>query len=164
MYPTDQDKRFMRQALAAAREASEKGEVPVGAVLVCDEKAVFTAHNLKECLRDPTAHAEMLALREAAEKLGRWRLGGTLYATLEPCVMCAGALVQARIDRLFYGAIDPKGGGCGSVLEVVREPRFNHQIEVIGGFMSEASERVLQAFFDRLRGRKDRRITQPIVS
>lgn len=155
MTPSDQDKRFMRQALAEAEKASEKGEIPVGAVLVCREKTVFAAHNLKEYFKDPTAHAEMLVLREAAGKLGRWRLGGTLYTTLEPCVMCAGALVQARIDRLVFGALDPKGGGCGSVLDVVREPRTNHQLEVLGGVLSEASESVLKGFFKRVRSRKD---------
>ncbi len=152
MTPSDQDKRFMRQALLEAEKALEKGEIPVGAILVCRDKTVFFGHNLKECLNDPTAHAEMLVLREAAESLGRWRLGGTLYATLEPCVMCAGALVQARIDRLVFGAFDPSGGGCGSVLDAVREPRTNHQLEVLGGVLSEASEIVLRGFFKRLRG------------
>jgi tRNA(adenine34) deaminase len=154
MTPSDQDKRFMRQALAEAEKASGKGEIPVGAVLVCRDQAVFSGHNLKECLNDPTAHAEILVLREAAEKLGRWRLGGTLYATLEPCAMCAGALVQARIDRLVFGALDPLGGGCGSVMDVVREPRANHQVEVLGGVLSEESQRALKDFFKRLRGRK----------
>ncbi|HIE64242.1 MAG TPA: nucleoside deaminase [Nitrospiria bacterium] len=144
----------MRQALVEAEKASEKGEVPVGAVLVCQDETVFSAHNLKECFKDPTAHAEMLVLREAAEKLGRWRLGGTLYATLEPCAMCAGALVQARIDRLVFGALDPKGGGCGSVLDVVREPRTHHQLEVLGGVLSEEAEKILKDFFKRLRGQK----------
>lgn len=155
MIPSDQDKRFMLQALSEAEQASEKGEIPVGAVLVCRDKTVFTAHNLKESLNDPTAHAEMLALREGAEKMGRWRLGGTLYVTLEPCTMCAGALVQARIDRLVFGAFDPLGGGCGSVLDVVREPRINHQLEVLGGVFTDASESLLKGFFNRLRGRKD---------
>jgi len=155
MIPSDKDKRFMRQALAEAEKASEKGEIPVGAVLVCRDKAVFFAHNLKESLGDPTAHAEMLVLREAAEKLGRWRLGGMLYSTLEPCAMCAGALVQARIDRLVFGAFDPLGGGCGSVFDVVREPRIHHQLEVLGGVLSKEAETILKGFFKHLRGPKD---------
>lgn len=146
----------MRQALAEAAKASEKGEIPVGAVLVCGE-AIFTSYNMKENQTDPTAHAEMLALREAAGKMGRWRLGGTLYVTLEPCAMCAGALLQARVDRLVFGALDPKAGACGSVLEVIREPRFNHRIEVIGGILAEESSRLLRLFFARLRDKKARR-------
>lgn len=159
----------MRLALEAAEAAFAEGEVPVGAVLVCrdaatlkrsavdggeyDARCLFTAYNLKERQHDPTAHAEMLTLRKGAEALGRWRLGGTLYVTLEPCAMCAGALIQARIDRLVYGATDPKAGACGSVVEVVREPRFNHRMEVIGGVLAGESERLLQRFFGRLRER-----------
>jgi len=151
MRSSEQDERFMSQALAAADEALLKGETPVGAVLVCGSSDIFTAHNLKECQRDPTAHAEIVVLRRASQRLGRWRLGGTLYTTLEPCVMCAGALVQARIDRLIYGAADPKAGGCGSVMDVVREPRFNHQIEVSGGLLADASSHLLKVFFRQLR-------------
>lgn len=145
----------MRQALAEAAKASEKGEIPVGAVLVCGEAAIFSSYNMKEHQTDPTAHAEMLVLREGAGRLGRWRLGGTLYVTLEPCAMCAGALIQARIRRLVYGAADPKAGACGSVLDVIREPRFNHRIEVLGGVLAEESSRLLRSFFGRLRGLKD---------
>ncbi|MBI3802719.1 MAG: nucleoside deaminase [Nitrospirae bacterium] len=152
--PTEQDERFMRIALSAAESAAAEGEVPVGAVLVCGEGVVVSAYNLKERRHDPTAHAEMLAIRRTAEKLGRWRLGGTLYVTLEPCAMCAGALIQARIQRLVYGAADLKAGACGSVLEVVREPRFNHRIEVIGGLLAAESERLLHLFFSRLRSER----------
>ena len=151
MRSTDLDERFMHQALRAAKKALSEGETPVGAVLVCNQSEIFTAYNLKETQKDPTAHAEMLVLRKASQGLGRWRLGGTLYATLEPCVMCAGALVQARIDRLVYGAADPKGGGCGSVMDVLREPRFNHQVEVSGGLFAEASSKLLRTFFRELR-------------
>jgi tRNA(adenine34) deaminase len=153
MHPTDQDEQFMRLALEAAEAAFAEGEVPVGAVLVCKDAAIFTAYNLKESQHDPTAHAEMLVLRKGAETLRRWRLGGTLYVTLEPCAMCAGALIQARIDRLVYGAADPKAGACGSVVEVAREPRFNHRMEVLGGVLSGESEQLLQRFFGRLRER-----------
>lgn len=148
------DERFMRQALEEAAKASEKGEIPVGAVLVCGEE-IFTSYNMKEQQADPTAHAEILVLREAARRSRRWRLGGTLYVTLEPCVMCAGALIQARIQRLVFGAIDPKAGGCGSVLDVVREPRFNHRVEVVGGVLAEESSRLLRDFFGRLRDLKN---------
>jgi len=154
----------MRQALAEAAKASEAGEIPVGAVLVCEEAAIFTSYNMKEHRTDPTAHAEMLALRAGAGRLGRWRLGGTLYVTLEPCAMCAGALIQARVDRLVYGAADPKAGACGSVLEVAREPRFNHRIEVVGGVLAEESARLLRAFFDRLRDKKNERGMDPSSS
>jgi tRNA(adenine34) deaminase len=144
----------MLQALAEAEKASERGEIPVGAVLVCGEAAIFTSYNMKEQQTDPTAHAEMLALREGARQLRRWRLGGTLYVTLEPCAMCAGALIQARVDRLVFGAVDPKAGACGSVLEVAREPRFNHRMEVVGGVLAEESSQLLRAFFAGLRDKK----------
>lgn len=140
----------MRQALGAAEEAYALGEVPVGALLVC-ESDIFSAYNLRERRHDPTAHAEILVLQKASKKLGRWRLGGTLYTTLEPCLMCAAALGQARIDRLVYGACDPKGGGCGSLFDLVREPRLNHQIEVSGGVLEDASSRLLRTFFKALR-------------
>lgn len=144
------DERCMRQALAAAEKAFEKGEVPVGALLVTD-KTTISAYNLKESRNDPTAHAEMLALQKGAKKLGRWRVGGTLFSTLEPCIMCAGALVQARVARLVFGAHDPKAGACGSIVDIVRDPRLNHRIDVLGGVLMEESSRLLQVFFDRLR-------------
>ncbi|MFQ5580981.1 MAG: tRNA adenosine(34) deaminase TadA [Nitrospiria bacterium] len=150
MVSIDQDEGFMRQALGAAEEAYALGEVPVGALLVC-ESDIFSAYNLRERRHDPTAHAEILVLQKASKKLGRWRLGGTLYTTLEPCLMCAAALGQARIDRLVYGACDPKGGGCGSLFDLVREPRLNHQIEVSGGVLEDASSRLLRTFFKALR-------------
>lgn len=150
MLASDLDMRLMRQALAEAKKALSLGEVPVGAVLVCDEVTV-TGHNLKEERLDATAHAEMLVLSEASKKLGRWRLGGTLYVTLEPCVMCAGALVQSRIDRLVFGAYDARGGGCGSIMDVVREPRLNHRMEVLGGVFAEASSNLLGQLFGALR-------------
>lgn len=140
----------MQQAIEAANQALKIGEVPVGAVWVDDDRRC-SAYNLRETQNDPTAHAELLALRQAAQELGRWRLGGTLYCTLEPCVMCAGALVQARVERLIFGARDPKAGGCGSVIDVVRDHRFNHCIEVRGGLMAEDSSLLLQTFFKTLR-------------
>ncbi len=150
MLPSDIDLRLMRQALGEAAKALSLGEVPVGAVLVCDEVTIC-AHNLKEERLDATAHAEMLVLSEASKKLGRWRLGGTLYVTLEPCMMCAGALVQSRVDRLVFGAYDPRGGGCGSIVDVVREPRLNHRMEVLGGVLAEESSLLLEKLFGALR-------------
>ncbi len=147
----DRDGQYMQQALEAAGKALQIGEVPVGAVFVSGDGLHFSAYNLRESQNDPTAHAEMLVLREAAQKLGRWRLGGTLYSTLEPCVMCAGALIQARITRLIFAATDPKAGGCGSMIDVVRDHRFNHRIDVSGGLMAEEASTLLKTFFKALR-------------
>src|SRR5512147_913092 len=124
----------MEEALRLAREAGEAGEVPVGAVAVFEGRVVGRGMNAREETLDPTAHAELLAIREAARALGRWRLSGvTLYVTLEPCAMCAGAMVLARIDRLVYGADDPKAGAVGSLMDLSRDPRLNHQFAVEGG-------------------------------
>jgi len=144
--------KFMALALEEARRAMGEGEVPVGAVVEHDGEVIARAHNLREGLDDPTAHAEMLVLREAARKLGRWRsTGATLFVTLEPCAMCAGALVLARIDRLVFGCADPKGGACGSVFDIVREPRLNHRIEVVRGVFEEQCQSVLKQFFEERR-------------
>jgi tRNA(adenine34) deaminase len=151
--PTDQtDEAFMMQALAEADLAEEKGEVPVGAVIVHAGRLIGRGHNLREGLNDPTAHAEMIAITAAAEALGSWRLGGcTLYVTLEPCVMCAGAIVLARIDRLVYGADDPKAGACGSLYSVPTDERLNHRFEVVGGVLADQAADRLQRFFARQR-------------
>ncbi|HTN43778.1 MAG TPA: tRNA adenosine(34) deaminase TadA [Nitrospiria bacterium] len=142
------DKKFMSLALEESCRAMENGEVPVGALVVHNGEIIARSHNLREGLQDPVAHAEMLVLREAARRLGRWRLtGATLYVTLEPCAMCAGALMLARIDRLVYGCEDPKAGACGSVFEIVREPRLNHRIEVVRGVLQEECQSVLKKFF-----------------
>ena len=147
------DESFMREALLQAKQAVEQGEVPIGCVVVQDGAIIARAHNLRETWQDPTAHAEILALREAARKLGRWRLtGATLYATMEPCAMCAGALVLARVDRLVYGCPDPKAGACGSVFDIVREPQLNHRIEVGIGVLEEECQSVLKEFFADRRG------------
>lgn len=146
MIPVDES--FMREAIAEAKRAAEEGEVPIGCVVVCDGAIIARAHNRRETWQDPTAHAEIIALREAARKLGRWRLTGTtLYVTVEPCAMCAGAIVLARIDRLVYSCADPKAGACGSVFDIVREPQLNHRIEVIGGVLAEECGQVLKDFF-----------------
>jgi tRNA(adenine34) deaminase len=136
----------MELALKAAKRGGKQNEVPVGAVLVCGEDR-FVAYNLRECRNDPTAHAEILAIRKGAKKLARWRLGGTLYVTLEPCAMCAGAILEARIDHLVFGAYDPKAGGCGSVWNIIRERKVRHPIVVTGGIMEEESKKILKDFF-----------------
>jgi tRNA(adenine34) deaminase len=149
---------FMRQAIALGLAASRAGEVPVGAVLVVGNDVIATSYNGKERMKDPTAHAEILVLRDGANRLGRWRLtGADLYVTLEPCAMCAGALVQARVSRLIFGAHDPKAGGCGSVFNIVREPRLNHRVEVISGVLGREVQGLLQSFFGGLRRRPTER-------
>jgi len=142
------DVEFMRQALHEARAVAQAGEVPVGAVLVSDGRAVASAGNqtIRDC--DPTAHAEIVVLRAAAKMLGNYRLAGTtLYVTVEPCAMCAGAMIQARIDRLVYGCDDPKGGAVRSCLEVLSHPKLNHRVEVIPGVLADECSAAIQAFF-----------------
>jgi len=137
----------MRRATELAAEAEAAGDVPIGAVLVAGDRT-FEAKNEKESRPDATAHAEMLVLREAAAEMGAWRLSdATLYVTKEPCVMCAGAMVAARIQRLVYGCADPKGGAAGSVLDIVRHPSLNHRIEVITGVLEQEAAAQLQEFF-----------------
>ena len=148
----DTDRTFMRLALDQATLAPTDGEVPIGAVLVRDGQVIAQARNTRETTQDPTAHAEMLIIRAAAATLQSWRLTGcTLYVTLEPCPMCAGAIVQARIARLVFGAWDPKAGACGSLMDVPAEPRLNHRVDVTGGIMEAESQRLLQEFFQRRR-------------
>jgi tRNA(adenine34) deaminase len=138
----------MGEALALARAAAEAGEVPIGAVALFDGKVVGRGANRREGDRDPTAHAEIQAIREAAALLGRWRLTGvTLVVTLEPCAMCAGAMVLARIDRLVFGATDPKAGAVGSLMDLSKDPRLNHRFEVERGLRAEECGDVLRAFF-----------------
>jgi tRNA(adenine34) deaminase len=142
------DETFMDLALAEARRCIEWDDVPVGAVVVLDGEALAASGNQRERLADPTAHAEMLAMRAAAVRLGRWRLDGcTLYVTKEPCPMCAGGLVLARVSRLVYGAADTKGGYAGSLANVVQDDRLNHRLEVTAGIRSEEAAALLQAFF-----------------
>jgi tRNA(adenine34) deaminase len=144
----DADDRLMRLALEEARASASGGDVPVGAVVARGDEVVARAGNARERERDPTAHAEILALRQAARALGSWHLEGcTLYVTLEPCAMCAGALVLARIDRLVLGAPDPKAGFAGSLGDIVRDGRLNHEVEVTVGVLAEECGEVLRAFF-----------------
>jgi tRNA(adenine34) deaminase len=143
----------MREALALAREAGERGEVPVGAVAVLDDRIVGRGANARESARDPTAHAELLAIQDAARTLGRWRLSGvTLLVTLEPCAMCAGAMVLARIDRLVYAASDPKAGAAGSLMDLSADPRLNHRFPVERGVLAGEAGELLRAFFRARRG------------
>jgi tRNA(adenine34) deaminase len=153
------DEKFMRLALAQARLAHEEGEVPVGAVLVHDGEILSAAHNRPIAAQDPSAHAEMLAIRRAAARMGNYRLTGTtLYVTLEPCIMCAGAMIQARVNRLVYGARDPKSGGVASLYRLLQDERLNHRIEVTAGILEEMCVEILSGFF------RGKRITSRPIS
>ena len=150
--PSAVDEKWMRVAIAQARVAERAGDVPVGAVVVHGDRQVGVAENRTERDQDPTAHAEVLALRAAAAALGSWRLTGcTLYVTLEPCAMCAGAIVLGRVDRLVFGAWDPKAGMVGSVGDLVRNPRLNHRAEVLGGVLADECGALLSVFFHQRR-------------
>ncbi|MFO7956375.1 MAG: tRNA adenosine(34) deaminase TadA [Candidatus Brocadiia bacterium] len=147
------DIRYMRMALQEAEAAFPQGEVPVGCAVVRNGRVLARAHNLRETLRDPTAHAEILALREAAESYGAWHLdGATVYVTVEPCCMCAGALVNARVERLVYGVADPKSGACESLFNIPEDERLNHRLEVRGGVLAEEALALLRRFFRTRRG------------
>ena len=157
MHPhsTEEDAHFMRMALEQAARSAAVGEVPIGAVLVHEGRVLAQSHNHREAWQDPTAHAEMIVIREGAKALGRWRLiDSTLFVTLEPCAMCLGAMVLARISRLVFGARDPKAGACGSVLDFACEPRLNHRMKVVGGMLEDESQRMLTEFFRELRMRQ----------
>jgi len=146
------DAYYMKLALAQAEAAAAADEAPIGAIIVRDDQVLATARNERETLRDPTAHAEMIAITQAAAALGSWRLEGcTLYVTLEPCPMCAGAIVQARIPRVVYGAVDPKAGAVRSLYRLLDDPRLNHRCEVVEGVLAEPCGRVLTEFFQRKR-------------
>ena len=150
---SDTDLGHMRAALAEAKVAAEEGEVPVGAVVVAGGEIIARGHNRSETDNDPSAHAEIVALREAAQKAGNYRLtDGTLYVTLEPCAMCMGALVQARIERLVFGAYDPKAGAAGSAIDLSDSRSFNHRFEINGGVLAEECGAVLKSFFESKRG------------
>jgi tRNA(adenine34) deaminase len=142
------DENFMRLAIREAEEAPAHDDVPIGAIVVRDGEVIGAGHNERELRQDPTAHAEVLALREAARRAGSWRvLESVLYVTLEPCAMCAGAIVLARVPRVVYGTDDPKAGACGSVLDVTAEPRLNHRPDVAGGLLREECAALLRDFF-----------------
>lgn len=146
---------FLKQAIEEAKIAAEKGEVPVGAIIVKNGKIISSSHNTKEESNDPTEHAEINAIRKATQYLGDWRLSGCdMYVTLEPCTMCAGAIVQSRIRNLYIGTFDPKGGGCGSVFNITQSDHLNHWVNVIWLYNEECSE-ILQKFFKQRRKEKN---------
>lgn len=146
---------WMGKAMAEARKAEAKNEVPIGCVIVRDGQIIARGHNLRESAQDPAAHAELLAIRKAAKKLGAWRLlGCTLYVTLEPCVMCMGAIILARIPTVVFGCYDPKGGAVGSLYDLSNDPRLNHQVQVIAGVRQAECSAQLSDFFAALRQRK----------
>ncbi len=143
---------YMEMALREAMEAGEEGEVPVGAIVVAGARVIARAHNMREAQQDPSAHAEVLALRRASSIMHSWRLpGSTLYVTLEPCIMCMGAALLARVEQIVFGAWDPKGGAAGSVLDLSNLPGINHRIELVGGILEPACAGVLSSFFSQLR-------------
>jgi len=142
------DEDWMRRALQEAEQALNENEVPVGCIIVYEGRTIGKAHNMRETLSDPTAHAEILALTQAARALGNWRLEGTTaFCTLEPCCMCAGALVNARVDRVVYGLADKKSGACGSVVNILQLPELNHQVEVKGGVLADEVLDMMRRFF-----------------
>lgn len=152
MKNSQEDERLMRYALEQAGIAEENGDVPIGAVIVYENQIIGRACNQREQLKDPTAHAEIIALTQAAAFLESWRLHGcTIYVTLEPCPMCAGALVLARLDRLVYGCNDPKAGACGSLYNIVQDERLNHRLEVTSGVLVDECSKLLQKFFKQRR-------------
>ncbi len=149
------DERFMRAALAEAERAVQRGDVPVGAVVVQDDAILGRGHNLRELAQDPTAHAELVAVRKAAARLRSWRLvGATVYVTLEPCPMCAGMLLNARVRRVVWGADDPKAGALRSLYTLGDDPRLNHRLETRGGVLADECGAILRRFFGRLRARR----------
>lgn len=146
------DVKFMREALCEAEKAGAKGEIPIGAVVVFEDRIIGRGHNLRETTGDPTAHAEIIALREAARCIGHWRLiGCTLYVTLEPCPMCIGAVINGRVDRVCFGAYDPKAGCCGTLYDLPGERKFNHHPEATGGVLEEECAALLRDFFQNRR-------------
>jgi tRNA(adenine34) deaminase len=152
MSNNEQEQRFMRVAIDQAEIARQNGDVPVGAVIVHEGHLIAKAYNQREQLNDPTAHAEIIALTQAAEAVGNWHLDDcTIYVTLEPCAMCAGALVLARMDRLVYGCDDPKTGACGSLYNIVQDERLNHQLEVTSGVLQKQCSELLGEFFAKRR-------------
>ena len=148
----DRDRYWMTQALALAQKASDAGEVPVGAILVREDVRIAEAHNLREQSGSPIAHAEMLVIQAASEAIGNWRLTGTtLYVTLEPCAMCAGAIVLARIPKVVYAADDPKAGAAGTLYNILQDERLNHRVELVSGVLADESSALLKSFFQQRR-------------
>ncbi|WP_156778715.1 tRNA adenosine(34) deaminase TadA [Clostridium formicaceticum] len=146
------DQYYMRLALEEAKKAYDKGEVPIGAVVVRKGEVIATGYNLREALKEATAHAEIIAIRKACEKAGGWRLTeSAIYVTIEPCPMCAGAILQSRIDRVVIGAMDSKAGACGSIVNLLDNKAFNHQVEIVTGVLKEECSDIMKKFFRQLR-------------
>ncbi len=163
MFSGSVDERFMRLAIQQGEIARENGDIPVGAVIICQDRIIGKAYNQREQLNDPTAHAEIIALTQAAEAVGNWRLNGcVIYVTLEPCPMCAGALVLARLDRLIYGCDDPKAGAAGSLYNIVADERLNHRLEVTAGVLAEECSSQLQRFFQNRRTENSKTMNQEL--
>ena len=151
----DEKIKFMKEALKEAQKSYKKEEIPVGAIIVKDGKIIAKGHNLKETKTDPTKHAEIIAIQKACKKLQTWRLTGcTMYVTLEPCSMCAGSLIQSRLDKVVIGTMDEKTGACGSVLNLLSDYKFNHTVQIETGIMQEECKTILQQFFKELRAKK----------
>jgi len=147
-----EDEKWMRYALAEAQLALKKNEVPIGAVVVNEDRIIGRGHNQVESLNDPTAHAEIIAIGAACNFLSSWRLSGSsIYVTIEPCAMCAGAIVLSRLDRLIFGAEDPKAGACGSLYNVVQDIRLNHQVQIVPYILEQECRQILEAFFEKIR-------------
>ena len=147
--------KFMKEAIKQAKKAYDKEEIPVGAVIVKDGKIIARGYNKKEEKKDTTQHAEIIAIQKASRKIGAWRLQDCeMYVTLEPCAMCTGALIQARLKRVYIGTMDPKTGACGSVLKLLEDYKFNHKVEVETNIMQKECEKILKGFFKYLRGKK----------
>lgn len=150
------DKYFMNLALNEAKKARDLGEVPIGAVIVRDERLIANGYNKREMLKNPLAHAEILAINEASKKLDSWRLlNCTMYVTIEPCTMCAGAIVNSRIQRLVIGSMDPKMGACGSVVDLVKNEKFNHRVDLTSGILKDECSKIMRDFFKELRNKKN---------
>ena len=148
----NQDEYWMREAFKEAEKALKKKEVPVGAVVVHEKRIIGRGHNQTETLKDATAHAEILAIGAASNFLNSWRLtGASIYVTVEPCIMCAGAIILSRLDRLVFGARDPKAGACGSLYNLPQDIRLNHQVEILSGILEEECKSIIKAFFEKLR-------------
>lgn len=155
---TNQEK-FMKEALKEAKKAYEKEEIPVGAIIVKDNKIIARAYNVKEEKRDTTKHAEIIAIQKASKKLKSWRLTDCdIYVTLEPCSMCAGALIQSRIRKVYIGTMDKKTGACGSVLNLLEDYKFNHKVELENGILEKECEKILKEFFKELRNKKNKNL------
>ena len=151
----EQDRTFMQEAMAEAELARQKGDVPIGSIIVLGNEIIARGHNLREACNDPTAHAEMVAIRQAAQHIGHWRLlETTLYVTLEPCVMCMGAIILARIPRLVFACRDPRAGAVGSIYDFSQDDRFNHKVEITEGVLGEDCSQMLSSFFYELRSNK----------